>query len=321
MNYLPLLLALLTADPLGPGDHARTLKVGDLDRKYLLHVPKQYDSKTPMPVVLAFHGGGANAEGMVKFCGLHDKADEAGFIVVYPSGTGRLEKLLTFNGGNCCGYAMQNNVDDVGFVRSLLDDLATVANIDSKRVFATGMSNGGIISYRLASELSDRIAAIAHRANQDETWQPGRSAFFKFLTKFHDLRSESFDLGTHLLYYLRQMFPDMGFLHFRSQSLLRFLNISFHFLGILHEFVGGIVKVGHFEVVGCGPKVMNASDDGFEFLGLGLKFRAMFGSPGMVCVDRVEFTLRSDDLLSHFGHFFVRRFRLSQFPLLGEQAL
>jgi polyhydroxybutyrate depolymerase len=69
--------------------------------------------------------------------------------------------VLTFNGGNCCGYAMNNNVDDVGFVRALLDDLAKVANIDSKRVFATGMSNGGIISYRLASELSDRIAAIA----------------------------------------------------------------------------------------------------------------------------------------------------------------
>lgn len=161
MNYLPLLLVMLAADPLGPGDHARTLKVGDLDRNYLVHVPKKYDSNTPTPVVLAFHGGGGNAESMVRFCGLNDKADEAGFIVVYPSGTGRLEKLLTFNGGNCCGYAMQNNVDDVAFVRSLLDDLAMVANIDSKRVFATGMSNGGIISYRLASELSDRIAAIA----------------------------------------------------------------------------------------------------------------------------------------------------------------
>ena len=161
MNYLPLLLALLTADSLGPGDHTRTLKVGDLDRKYMIHISKQYDSKTPMPLVLSFHGGGGNAESMVRFCGLNDKADEAGFIVVYPSGTGRLEKLLTFNGGNCCGYAMQNNVDDVAFVRALLDDLATVANIDSKRVFATGMSNGGIISYRLASELSDRIAAIA----------------------------------------------------------------------------------------------------------------------------------------------------------------
>jgi polyhydroxybutyrate depolymerase len=155
------LLVLFAADPLGPGDHTRTLKVGDLDRNYLVHVPAKYDSKVPSPVVLSFHGGGSNAEQMVKFCGLNEKADEAGFIVVYPSGTGRLEKLLTFNGGNCCGYAMNNNVDDVGFVRAILDDLAKVINIDAKRVFATGMSNGGIISYRLASELSDRIAAIA----------------------------------------------------------------------------------------------------------------------------------------------------------------
>ena len=155
------LLILLAADPLGPGDYPRNLKVGELDRNYIVHVPAKYDPRVPTPVVLSFHGGGSNAEQMVKFCGLNEKADEAGFIVVYPSGTGRLEKLLTFNGGNCCGYAMNKNVDDVGFVRALLDDLATVANIDAKRVFATGMSNGGIISYRLASELSDRIAAIA----------------------------------------------------------------------------------------------------------------------------------------------------------------
>jgi polyhydroxybutyrate depolymerase len=162
MNALlvSLLMTVLGTDPLGSGDHARTLKVGDLNRNYLVHVPAKYNSKTPIPVVLSFHGGGANAEGMVKFCGLNDKAEEAGFLVVYPSGTGRLN-LLTFNGGNCCGYAMNNNVDDVGFVRAILDDLAKVANIDAKRVFATGMSNGGIMSYRLASELSDRIAAIA----------------------------------------------------------------------------------------------------------------------------------------------------------------
>jgi polyhydroxybutyrate depolymerase len=68
---------------------------------------------------------------------------------------------LTFNGGNCCGYAMNNKIDDVEFTRKVLDDLAESANIDPKRVFATGMSNGGIMAYRLASELSDRIAAIA----------------------------------------------------------------------------------------------------------------------------------------------------------------
>jgi polyhydroxybutyrate depolymerase len=136
--------------------------VGNLDRSYLVHVPPKYDSHTPAPVILAFHGGGANASNMIVFSGLSRKSDEAGFIVVYPNGTGRFEKvLLTFNGGNCCDYAMTNQIDDVEFTRKVLDDLATVANIDPKRVFATGMSNGGIMAYRLASELSDRIAAIA----------------------------------------------------------------------------------------------------------------------------------------------------------------
>jgi polyhydroxybutyrate depolymerase len=161
LQVLALVLSVaLGADALGPGDYKRDLKIGDLERSYLVHVPAKYDAKQPTPVVLSFHGGGSNAEQMVKFCGLNTKADEAGFIVVYPSGTGWLG-LLTFNGGNCCAYAMNNDIDDVGFTRALLDDLATVANVDGKRVFATGMSNGGIISYRLASELSDRIAAIA----------------------------------------------------------------------------------------------------------------------------------------------------------------
>ena len=156
-----ILVTVLGADPLGPGDHARTITVGDLKRNYLVHIPAKYDSKKPMPVALAFHGGGANADNMVAFSGLNKKSDDVGFIVVYPSGTGRLEKILTFNGGNCCGYALNNKIDDVEFTRKLLDDLAKSANIDPKRVFATGMSNGGIMSYLLASELSDRIAAIA----------------------------------------------------------------------------------------------------------------------------------------------------------------
>jgi polyhydroxybutyrate depolymerase len=92
---------------------------------------------------------------------MSEKADQAGFIAVYPSGSGRLPRALTWNGGNCCGYAMVNNIDDVAFIRKLLDDLASVVNVDARRVFATGISNGGILAYRLASELSDRIAAIA----------------------------------------------------------------------------------------------------------------------------------------------------------------
>jgi polyhydroxybutyrate depolymerase len=160
MLLLSLVLsALLAAEPIGPGDHTRTLEHGGQTRSYIVHVPPKYDAK-PTPVVLSFHGGGANAETMVRFCDLNEKADKQGFIVVYPNGTGYMN-MLTWNGGNCCGYAMKNNVDDVGFTRAVLDDLAKVANVDAKRVFATGMSNGAIMCYWLASELSDRIAAVA----------------------------------------------------------------------------------------------------------------------------------------------------------------
>jgi polyhydroxybutyrate depolymerase len=153
--------AVAAAEQFGPGDHTLSLAVGGLQRSAIVHIPPQYDRTVAMPVVLAFHGGGANADNMVRFSGLNDKADEAGFIAVYPNGTGRLQRMLTFNGGNCCGQAAANGVDDVEFTRRLLDDVANACTIDPKRVFATGMSNGGIMAYRLASELSDRIAAIA----------------------------------------------------------------------------------------------------------------------------------------------------------------
>ena len=147
---------------LSSGDHTRTITVGNLQRRYWVHVPKKYDADHPTPVIVVFHGGGGNPESMVRLTGMNAKSEEAGFIVVYPYGSGALkDHLLTFNGGGCCGYAMQNKIDDVGFTRALLDDLAKVANVDTNRVFATGLSNGGIMAYYLASELSDRIAAIA----------------------------------------------------------------------------------------------------------------------------------------------------------------
>jgi polyhydroxybutyrate depolymerase len=143
------------------GGHWRTIDVGSARRSYLVHVPPRYNSATPTPVVLASHGGGANADNMVVFSGLNEKADHAGFIVVYPVGSGRLPRLLTFNAGDCCGHAVAGNVDEVAFILVLLDDLAEVVNVDQRRVFATGISNGAMMTYRLAPELSDRIAAIA----------------------------------------------------------------------------------------------------------------------------------------------------------------
>jgi polyhydroxybutyrate depolymerase len=162
MHHVLFLSCLAMAqNSLPPGDHTRSLEVGQRTRSYLVHIPQSYDGTKPVPVLLAFHGGGTHAQAMVEFSGLNEKAEQEGFVVVYPNGTGRLERILTFNAGNCCGYALQQKVDDVAFTRALLDDLARVVNVDAARIYATGMSNGAMICYLLASELSDRIAAIA----------------------------------------------------------------------------------------------------------------------------------------------------------------
>jgi polyhydroxybutyrate depolymerase len=157
---LPLTFGAAEPDKLAAGDHTRTLQVDAQTRSYLVHVPPNCDPAKPMPVVLIFHGAGMNAVLMQGFSGLNGKADEAGFIAVYPNGTGA-GPFLTFNSGGVEWELVKKQPNDVAFVSQLLDDLATVANVDPKRIYATGMSNGGMMCYRLAAELSERIAAIA----------------------------------------------------------------------------------------------------------------------------------------------------------------
>jgi polyhydroxybutyrate depolymerase len=97
--------------------------------------------------------------------------------VVYPHGTGVLpNRLLTFNGGGCCGYAADRNVDDVGFTMATLDDLARRTPIDRARIYATGHSNGAIMAYRLAAERAEAIAAIVPVAGamSVKTFAPSR---------------------------------------------------------------------------------------------------------------------------------------------------
>lgn len=154
-------LLAIVGDPLGPGDTTRSLKMGEVDRSYLVHVPPRYDSRKPTPVMLVLHGAGTNGQITVHFCGLNKKSDEAGFIAVYPNGTGLAGLMLTWNAGWIRRNGDDGKADDVAFIARVLDDLATVVNVDPKRVYATGMSNGGMMCYRLAAELSDRIAAIA----------------------------------------------------------------------------------------------------------------------------------------------------------------
>ncbi len=143
-------------------DTLHTLTHDGIERTYLLHLPSAYDGLRPTPLVLSLHGGGGNAESQRRVDRFDKLADEKGFIVVYPNGTtGRFQDaVLTWNGGTCCGYAAANRTDDVGFIRALIAELQSNYNIDPKRIYATGSSNGGIMSYRLACDASDLFAAI-----------------------------------------------------------------------------------------------------------------------------------------------------------------
>ena len=133
-----------------------------ITRTYLIHISAQYNDSKSFPLVIALHGGGGNSKNMMEKTGFNNLADEKGFIVVYPDGTGRFKnRLLTWNAGYCCGYALENNVDDVGFIRTLIEKLQNNFNIDPKRIYITGHSNGGMMTYRLGAELSDIFAAIA----------------------------------------------------------------------------------------------------------------------------------------------------------------
>jgi polyhydroxybutyrate depolymerase len=113
------------------------------------------------PVVLAFHGGRSHPEAMRRFSGLDDFAVAGAAVVVYPAGSGSRESMLTWNAGNCCGEALEMGCDDVGFVAALLDRLPAILPVDPRRIHATGMSNGAMMTYRVAAELAGRIASIA----------------------------------------------------------------------------------------------------------------------------------------------------------------
>jgi polyhydroxybutyrate depolymerase len=145
-----------------PGDHDVSIEVGGRERTAWVHVPPAVRVGAPLPVVVAYHGGGGNAEGYRDYSGLDPVADREGFAVVYPDGTGRLgRRLLTWNAGGCCGRAQEQGVDDVAFTWALLAELARGLPLDATRVYATGHSNGAMMSYRLAAESAERVAAIA----------------------------------------------------------------------------------------------------------------------------------------------------------------
>jgi polyhydroxybutyrate depolymerase len=157
---------------LTPGDSRRDLPFGGLPRTYLLHVPPGYDGSKPVPLVVDIHGWSSNADQQRALSGMRTLSNAIGFLVAYPEGVN-----AAWNAKICCGNP---NVDDVGFIRAVVADVAAAGNVDSRRVYATGLSNGGAMSHRLACDAADLFAAAAPMAfplayNPSTGCQPSRS--------------------------------------------------------------------------------------------------------------------------------------------------
>lgn len=148
------------------GNHTVTLRSGGVDRTYEIHVPSTYNPTTPMPLVLGFHGFNNTPSILNGMSGLNTQADRRGFITVMPWGTRAgappgATTDLGWNAGACCGSPPGAGHDDVQLTRDILARVEADYCIDTRRVWATGFSNGAMLTHRLACDLADRIAAIA----------------------------------------------------------------------------------------------------------------------------------------------------------------
>jgi polyhydroxybutyrate depolymerase len=162
-----------------PGDYRFSFQHHGLTRSYRVHLPASYQPAIAAPLLLALHGGGGNMDFQADDAryGLISKSEREGFIVVFPNGYSKLPggKLATWNAGNCCAAARDDQVDDVGFIREVLTRVSQLVSVDHQRIFAAGMSNGAMMAYRLACEMSEVFSGIAAVAGTDNTQvcQPG----------------------------------------------------------------------------------------------------------------------------------------------------
>ena len=152
------------AHPADAADPWPSLNSGGLERHYLLHLPAHMQAGAgPLPLVIVLHGAAGDAGSTADMTGFSPLADGARFIVVYPEGTsiGVDPVRQTWNAGFCCGAAVRNHVDDLGFLNALIERLSTDYPVDRHRVYVTGLSNGAMLAYRFAAQYPGRIAAIA----------------------------------------------------------------------------------------------------------------------------------------------------------------
>jgi len=155
--------------PPSPGNHLYAVRVDELDRRYVVHVPARYDGIAPTPLVIILHGEGSTATNCMRETGWAIKSDLAGFLAAFPEAmtpdptkpARYFGNPQTWNDGSGRFTRGLEEVDDIGFIEAMLDDMRDQYNVDKRRVYVTGFSNGASMAFQLGVELSDRIAAIA----------------------------------------------------------------------------------------------------------------------------------------------------------------
>lgn len=175
VSMLVFLLAFSGAATARAGLERRTVAAGGLTREYMVYAPPECGPARPCAVVMMFHGGGGTASAAMAQTGWEKKADKAGFLAVFPEGVRPRPDLPPRFGANSQSWndgstRFNPGVDDVGFVRRLLADLAANFALDPRRVYATGFSNGASMSFRLGAELPEVVAAIAPVAGAPWVW-------------------------------------------------------------------------------------------------------------------------------------------------------
>jgi polyhydroxybutyrate depolymerase len=143
------------------GDSPHSIQVGNSLRHYILHLPPGDVWSVRHPLLVMLHGTGSSAQRMPGQTGLGAAADPRGIIVAYPDGTGRWPIRETWHTGHCCGYALENRVEDVQFIQDLIGALVRELDVDTSRIYVAGFSDGGMMTFRLGCELAGTIAAIA----------------------------------------------------------------------------------------------------------------------------------------------------------------
>jgi polyhydroxybutyrate depolymerase len=160
------------------GSYVFDLTFDGLHRDYRIHVPPAAASGRPLPLVLNLAGATQNGQIEEILSDMDPNADENGYLAVYPDGT-RISKVLTpdpvakqaqygWNAGECCGLPVTRKINDVGFLEKVIADVAARTPVDLRRVYMTGISNGGMMSYAMAAEASTHVAAIASVSGQVE---------------------------------------------------------------------------------------------------------------------------------------------------------